>query len=120
MVLGSSSFEDGHDIPQKHGKKRDNVSPVHWLVLDIDARATSLNEGASGTEMAGGSREMRPYTGPFPPSGTHEYEFTLHALDTDRLDVPKKVSFDAFTNAVEPHTLATASLVGRFTKIRTT
>lgn len=68
--------------------------------------------------MPSGSREVKPYAGPFPPSGTHDYEFTLYALETDRLDLPRKVSFDAFTRAVEPHALATAKLVGRFTKIR--
>jgi phosphatidylethanolamine-binding protein (PEBP) family uncharacterized protein len=40
--------------------------------------------------MPAGSREVRPYAGPFPPSGTHDYEFTLYALKTDRLDLPKK------------------------------
>jgi hypothetical protein len=36
-----------------------------------------------------------------------------------RLDLPKKVSFDLFAEAVEPHTLATARLVGKCTKIST-
>lgn len=148
MVLSSSSFEDAKDIPQKHGKKFENVSPqlswrdaprdtksfalsvvdrhpvagdyVHWLVVDIDAAVTSLLEGASGAAMPAGSREVEPYAGPFPPSGTHDYEFTLYALKADRLDLPKKVALDAFTRAVEPHVLATAKLVGKFTKIRTT
>jgi phosphatidylethanolamine-binding protein (PEBP) family uncharacterized protein len=56
----------------------------------------------SGTAMPAGSREVKPYLGPFPPSGMHEYEFTLYALRTERLDLPKKVSFDAFTEAVQP------------------
>jgi phosphatidylethanolamine-binding protein (PEBP) family uncharacterized protein len=51
--------------------------------------------------------------------GSHDYEFTLYALDTDRPELPKQVSLDAFTNAVEPYALATAKLVGRFTKIMT-
>lgn len=146
MVLSSSAFEDAQEIPQRHGKKIANVSPqlswkdappgtrsfalsvvdrhpvagnyVHWLVVDVDAGVTSLKEGASGATMPAGSREVRPYAGPFPPSGTHDYEFTLYALGADRLDLPRKVSLDAFTSAVEPHVLATAKLVGRFTKIR--
>jgi hypothetical protein len=147
MVLSSSSFDHAQEIPQKHGKKIANVSPqlswhgapegtksfalsmvdrhpvagnyVHWLVVDIDAGVTALKEAASGTAMPAGSREVKPYAGPFPPSGTHDYEFTLYALDTDRPELPKQVSLDAFTNAVEPHALATAKLVGRFTKIMT-
>jgi len=66
--------------------------------------------------MPAGSREVEPYSGPFPPSGTHDYEFTLYAVKTDRLDLPTKVSLDAFTKAVEPNSLATAKLVGKFTK----
>jgi Raf kinase inhibitor-like YbhB/YbcL family protein len=147
MVLRSSAFDDGQEIPQKHGKKINNVSPhlywedapqgtksfalsvvdrhpvagnyVHWLVADIDAGVTSLKEGAAAVAMPARSREIKPYAGPFPPSGTHDYEFTLYALNTDRLDLPARTSLDAFTNAVEPHALATATLVGSFTKIRT-
>jgi Raf kinase inhibitor-like YbhB/YbcL family protein len=147
MVLSSSAFEDAQEIPQKHGKKIENLSPqlswkdapretksfalslvdrhpvarnyVHWLVVDMDAGVTSLKEAASGAAMPPGSREAEPYAGPFPPSGTHEYEFTLYALKTDRLDLPRKVSLEAFTKAVEPNALATAKLVGKFTKIRT-
>jgi len=146
MILCSFSFEDGHDLPQKHGKKVGNRSPqlswegaptgtrsfalsvvdrhpvarnyLHWLVLDIDAAVTSLTEGAAGTAMPAGSIEAKPYAGPFPPWGTHDYEFTLYALDSERLDVPRKVTLDAFVRAAESHTLATARLVGRFTKIR--
>jgi phosphatidylethanolamine-binding protein (PEBP) family uncharacterized protein len=42
----------------------------------------------------------------------------LYALKTDRLDLPNKVSLDAFTTAVEAHALATAKNVGKLTKIR--
>ena len=69
--------------------------------------------------MPAGSREVKPYAGPFPPSGTHDYEFTPYALKTDRLDLPRKVSLEAFNKAMESNALATAKLVGRFTKIRT-
>jgi Raf kinase inhibitor-like YbhB/YbcL family protein len=103
-------------VVDRHPVARDYV---HWLVVDIDASVTSLEEGASGAAMPAGSREVRPYAGPFPPSGTHAYEFTLYALETDRLGLPRKVSLDAFAKAVEPHALATAKLVGRFTKVRT-
>jgi len=144
MVLNSSAFGDGQEIPQKHGKKIENISPqlswmgapsetksfalsmvdrhpvagnyVHWLVVDIDAGVTSLREAASGSGMPAGSREVEPYAGPFPPSGTHDYEFTLYAVKTDRLDLPTKASLDAFTRAVAPNALATARLVGKFTK----
>jgi Raf kinase inhibitor-like YbhB/YbcL family protein len=146
MVLSSSDFEHQQELPQRHGKKIENLSPqlswadaptetssfalsvvdrhpvaanyVHWLVVDIDADVTSLKTGAAGSAMPAGSREVTPYAGPFPPSGTHDYEFTLYALGTDRLELRKNVSLDAFESAIEPHLLATATLVGKFTKIR--
>jgi Raf kinase inhibitor-like YbhB/YbcL family protein len=143
MHLTSSSFEEGQEIPRRHGKKFENVSPqlswseappesrsfalsvvdrhpvarnyVHWLVVDIDAGVTSLEEGASGTGMPRGAREVTPYAGPFPPSGTHDYEFTVYALGTDQLELAGNVSLEAFLAAVEPQTLDSATIVGRFT-----
>jgi phosphatidylethanolamine-binding protein len=46
--------------------------------------------------MPPGSGEVKPYAGRFPPSGAHDYEFTLYALKTDRVDVPEKISFRRF------------------------
>jgi phosphatidylethanolamine-binding protein (PEBP) family uncharacterized protein len=43
----------------------------------------------------------------------------LYALGRDGLDLPKKVSLEAFTKAVEPNVLAAAKIVGTFTKIGT-
>ncbi len=147
MVLKSSAFEDTQPIPTKYAKKGENVSPplswenapqgtksfalsildklsatriyVHWLVCDMSADITSLKEGASNARMPEGSRELKAYVGPFPPSGTHNYEFTLYALKTDKLDLPEKVTLDMFTSAVKKNSLATAKLVGTFTKVKT-
>jgi Raf kinase inhibitor-like YbhB/YbcL family protein len=144
MELHSSSFEDGQDIPQRHGKRGQNLSPslswedppagtasfalamvdkhpvargyVHWLIADIDARANDLPEGAAGAALPRGSSEISPYAGPFPPSGTHDYELTLYALDTPRLDLPTRPTLEQFAQAVAPHTIETASLVGSFTR----
>jgi Raf kinase inhibitor-like YbhB/YbcL family protein len=146
LVLASSAFEDGQEMSQRHGKKLENTSPplswrgappgtrsfalamvdrhpvagnyVHWLVADLAAEVTGLAEGAAAGAMPARAREVRPYAGPFPPSGTHDYEFTLYALGTARLDLPNNASLQAFTDAIAGHTLATARLVGRFTKVR--
>jgi Raf kinase inhibitor-like YbhB/YbcL family protein len=144
LSLSSSSFPDGGDIPQKYGKKADNVSPqlawtgvpekaksfalamvdthpvargyVHWLVVDINSATTSLPEGAADGSMPTGSRELKPYAGPFPPSGTHDYEVTLYALDAESLALPSSVTLDEFTARIKDRTLDTARIVGRFTK----
>ncbi len=93
---------------------------VHWLVIDISAAVTSLKEGASGSALLpAGARELKVYMGPNPPAGSHDYEFTLYALKTDRLDLPGKVSLETFTRAVEQSSLATAKLVGKFARAMT-
>jgi phosphatidylethanolamine-binding protein (PEBP) family uncharacterized protein len=88
VILRSPDFEDQQEIPQKHGKKIENVSPqlswadataetrsfalsvvdrhpvagnyVHWRVVGINADVTSLKAGAAGAAMPGGPREMKP------------------------------------------------------------
>ncbi|MDV3222127.1 YbhB/YbcL family Raf kinase inhibitor-like protein [Intrasporangium sp.] len=144
MQLTSSSFAPSQEIPQKYGKRADNTSPqlawtdapagtrsfaltvvdwhpvaqgyIHWMVCELPATTSALDEGAASGAMPPGARQVRPYAGPFPPSGTHDYEFTLYALDVERLDVPDGAPLDAFMSAAQPHTLATATLVGRFTR----
>jgi Raf kinase inhibitor-like YbhB/YbcL family protein len=144
--LTSSAFKDGQEMAQKYGKKVQNTSPplawegapegtrsfalalvdrhpvarnyVHWLVSDIGPAVTSLSEGAAGEPDRWSLNEVTQYAGPFPPSGTHDYEFTLYALKTDKLGVPAGARLEAFTQAAERNSLATARLVGKFTKMR--
>ena len=145
MLVQSPGFEAGQEMPQKFGKKAQNVSPplewddapegtksfalafvdlhpiardyVHWLVADISPQLNSLPEGAGGGRSSG-FLEVEPYVGPFPPSGTHDYEFTLYALSTDTLGVRPGATLQRFRQAAEQNSLATATLIGKFTKIR--
>lgn len=117
MQLTSPAFADMQQIPQKFGKKIENVSIplawkgapaatksfaismvdylsperyyVHWLVCDIPANVTHIDAGASTQQrMPAGAAELKPYVGPFPPSGTHTYTITLYALRADTLTAP--------------------------------
>jgi Raf kinase inhibitor-like YbhB/YbcL family protein len=143
--LTSPAFEDGQEMAQKYGKKVQNVSPplewdevpegtksfalefvdihpiatdfVHWLVADISPQLSSLPEGAAAGRSADLS-EVKPYEGPFPPSGTHDYQFTLYALRTDRLGVAPGAKLQDFRKAAEKNVLSKTSLTGKFTKIR--
>ena len=131
-------------MAQKYGKKIENVSRplawegapagtrsfalacvdihpvargyVHWLIADIGPQSSSLPEGAARSNNSG-FIDIKPYAGPFPPSGTHEYEFTLYALQTDRLGIKPGATLQEFRQAAEPDSLATATLIGKFTKI---
>lgn len=97
---------------------------VHWLVVDIPPDVVALSAGASGSDMPDGSREInttfgRPgYGGPAPPagSGEHDYELTLYALNVAELDIGKQPSADEIERAVGGHTLASARLVGTFSR----
>jgi Raf kinase inhibitor-like YbhB/YbcL family protein len=142
--LQSPAFNDSQEMAQKYGKKAENVSPpldwegapegtrslalsfvdihpvardyVHWLVADISPQLSSLPEGAASKPS--GWTEIKPYVGPFPPSGTHDYEFTLYALRTDGLGLQPGATLEAFRRAAEQNSLAAAKLIGKFTKIR--
>ena len=95
---------------------------VHWFVIDIPATVASLAEGASGTSMPQGSRELYNtygtvgYGGPEPPkgSGPHPYEVTLYALSAEKLDLPGLSSLSAFRKALEGKIIASAKLTGIF------
>src|SRR5512133_853278 len=143
--LSSPTFEDRQEMAQKFGKKIQNVSPplewedppegtrsfalecvdihpiatnfVHWLAADIGPQLNSLPEGAAGSRNPGFT-EIKPYAGPFPPSGTHDYQFTLYALRTDRLGVRPGASLQEFRQAAKQNSLGEAILIGKFTKLR--
>jgi Raf kinase inhibitor-like YbhB/YbcL family protein len=143
FTLESPAFEDGQEMDSRYGKLGRNVSPplnwsdgppdtrsfalamvdrhpvasnyVHWLVADIDSSRMSLPEGIGGGG-GGELHEVTPYVGPFPPSGVHDYEFTLYALRTDRLALPADPTLQQFEQAARQEALATAQLVGKFRK----
>jgi Raf kinase inhibitor-like YbhB/YbcL family protein len=145
FIVKSPAFDDGEEIAQKYGKKIQNVSPplewdgapdgtrsfalacvdihpiargyVHWLVADLSPQLSSLPEGAAGSSNPDFT-EVKAYAGPFPPSGTHDYEFTLYALLTDTLGVRPGATLQEFRQAAEQNSLAAATLIGKFTKIR--
>ena len=141
--LHSPAFDDGQELAQKYGKRAQNVSPpldwegapegtrsfalsfvdlhpvardfVHWLAADISAQLSALPEGAATNPSA--RTELKPYVGPFPPSGTHDYEFTLYALRTDSLGLQPGATLEAFRRAAEQSSLAAATLIGKFRRI---
>ena len=145
FTLKSPAFDAGQEMAQKYGKEAGNVSPplewedapqetrsfalalvdihpiarnyVHWLLADISPKISSLPEAVTGDKTSA-FNEIKPYTGPLPPSGTHDYEFTVYALRTDSLGVPHGASLQEFKQAAQRESLATATLIGKFTKIR--
>ncbi len=95
---------------------------VHWLVINIPASVTSLEEGASGKKMPQGAVELKSsfgevgYGGPQPPKGTgdHPYVVTVYALSVPKLNLPVNTNLAGFQKALEGQVLASATITGHF------
>ena len=95
---------------------------VHWLVINIPAGVTSLEEGASRKKMPPGALELKSsfgdvgYGGPQPPRGTgdHPYVVTIYALSVPRLELRPDTDLARFKAALEGKVLATAAITGYF------
>lgn len=150
MRLTSAAFVEGGPIPARNSRLGSDLSPqlawegapegtrsfalacvdrspvahgwVHWLVVGIPADAAALPEGASGSAMPHGSRELvngfgtRGWGGPQPPPGTgaHVYEFTVYALDVADPRVADGGGIGDVLSAVRAHVLTTGVLNGTF------
>ena len=141
--LTSAAFQNREKMPQKYGKKSQNLSPplawqgapdgtqsyalslvdlhpvargyVHWLVCDINAKTTSMPEGAATGGLAEG-RELVP-TGSL-PAGWHA-RVRVHAVLSWGADRAPAIGCDleAFRREVAKSSLGGATLSGTFTKV---
>jgi Raf kinase inhibitor-like YbhB/YbcL family protein len=90
----------------------------HWAIYNIPATADTLPQGVpasgGGFTQAMNDSGRAGYSGPCPPprNGAHHYHFKLFALDTPALGVPAGAKVLAVEQAVEPHVMARAELVG--------
>jgi Raf kinase inhibitor-like YbhB/YbcL family protein len=93
----------------------------HWVVYNIPASVTKLAAGAGDPAKTllpqgatqGNTDFGKPgYGGPCPPPGSqpHHYQFTVFALDTDKLDIPAGATAAYVGYNVHAHTVATAKL----------
>ena len=89
----------------------DSRGDVHWLVDRIPAEVGEIEPGGPVI-----GRELVPYAGPFPPSGTHEYVLTLYALADSAPVLPATATFDNALAELDGHVLGAATLTGSFTK----
>ncbi len=97
----------------------------HWLVVNIPPTATTLLKGAGkpGVNLLPeGALQTRTdfgapgYGGPCPPKGDkpHRYQFTLFALDVDKLPVNADASGAVVGFNLHFHTLAKATFTGLY------
>jgi Raf kinase inhibitor-like YbhB/YbcL family protein len=121
------------------------VDFFHWVLVDIAAGTTSLLEGADGTGIVAGGKDVGPtdtgvrgvnnftdwfagdadmggtyggYDGPCPPWNDeimHHYVFTVYALGTESLGLNGNFGGPEALAAMEGHILAQGQCVGIYT-----
>ncbi|MDI5984093.1 YbhB/YbcL family Raf kinase inhibitor-like protein [Halomonas sp. M4R5S39] len=88
---------------------------VHWVLYNLPAATTSLEEGT--TAGTGGLNDFGKsrYGGPMPPEGhgVHQYYFWVLALDK-AIDLPEGLSLAELLKHIEPHLLGMNRLVGTY------
>jgi len=94
---------------------------VHWVLYNIPAGTTILEENATKSGLPSGAIQgtndwkKQQYGGPCPPIGRHRYFFKLYALDSELsgLSAPTKAEL---LKAMEGHILAHTELMGTYRK----
>lgn len=99
---------------------------VHWVVFDMPASRRELPEQVPPTEKMeeGGIQGLNDFGklgwgGPCPPSGMHQYVFTLYALDAP-LKLRPRATRDEVLQASRGHVLGQARLTGKYARGRET
>lgn len=144
LRLTSSAFTDGGAIPRHNTCDGDDVSPplswgpappgtgawvlivddpdaggwVHWVVVNLAANVTSLDEGASGNlpaEAVEGGTDFgsAKWGGPCPPSGEHRYVFTIYAL-AEPLELGPEVTATQLREDMSGKILGEGTLTGTY------
>jgi hypothetical protein len=102
---------------------RRGLGSIHWVVYGIPPSVRSLPEGAGGAPseyLVGGTNGSGTtiYRGPCPPQGDepHHYVFQVYALDLEPGTLQAGLTREAFLEAIRGHSLAEASIVGRYAR----
>jgi Raf kinase inhibitor-like YbhB/YbcL family protein len=95
----------------------------HWVIFNIPPDVTSLSKGAGDPKSSAapkGAIQGRTdygfpgYGGPCPPPGAkpHHYQFTIYALDVEKLNADENASAAVVGFNLHFHTLEKATLTG--------
>jgi Raf kinase inhibitor-like YbhB/YbcL family protein len=137
LTVTGAAFSEGGTIPGRHTCDGADVSPplawsgapegtaayalivddpdargwIHWLAADLEV--TELAEGGALGIEGRNDFGRTGWGGPCPPSGTHRYVFTVHAL-SEPLGLAPGFSADELRSALEGRVLATGSLTATY------
>lgn len=145
MKITSPDFAEGGNIPARFTCDGEDISPTlrisdapaattsfvlivddpdapdgtwnHWLIWNLRPGLKEIPAGSVPEGAIQGENDFlnNNYGGPCPPSGTHQYNFKLLALNTV-LDLPSTSDRKALDQALRGHVVAQAHLMGRYTK----
>lgn len=107
------------DDPDAPDPAAPEMTFVHWLLYNIPADVTGLEEGITpdtlppGAETGLNDWQDRAWGGPCPPIGQHRYFFKLYALNS-ALPHLKHPTKRALEEAMADRVLAHAELVGLY------
>ena len=97
----------------------------HWSVINIPASVTELKAdagNASNANLPQGARQVRidygvaAWGGACPPPGDkpHRYVFTVHALKTDKLDIPPDATAALAGFMINANSIGKASFTAKY------
>ena len=97
----------------------------HWVVVNLPADTTQLAAGAGkadGSALPAGAQQVATdfggpgWGGPCPPVGDkpHRYNFTLHALKVEKLELPQGASAALAGFMINANSLGKAKLTGLY------
>jgi Raf kinase inhibitor-like YbhB/YbcL family protein len=97
----------------------------HWVVYNLPPQTNSLPQGAGtpgGEKLPSGASQVRTdfgapgWGGPCPPAGhkPHRYNFMLHALKVDKLEIPQGATASLVGFMVNANSIGQATLTGTY------
>ncbi len=139
FTISSTAFKDGDKIPTKFTADGGDVNPplhwenapvgtksfaltfddpdtptglwTHWLLKDIPASATGIDEGKKlGVEVKNSFGNTN-YGGPAPLSGVQRYFFKLYAMSEDKMTAK---TIGEFYREVEAKKIGVAQIMGKY------
>lgn len=99
------------DAPKENGW-------YHWLVVNIPLEVKSIAQGEKIKNALETITDFKTtgYGGACPPigHGVHHYNFTIYALDVEKLDVKKEDNPVEVEKKIKEHALAKSTITGLF------
>ncbi len=118
-----ADFSPANKVGQTIPRDAERKAFYHWLLVDIPAEVTALDEGgmagiAGRNSMGDRSKSANGYDGPCPPFNderVHTYHFTVYALDVALLDLQPGFSGEDATLAIAGHILDQGETTVKYT-----